>query len=63
MPTPTPSEAEAREYIRTLSNLGRWGAEDELGTVNLITEAKRRAAARLVRDGVSVTCARPIALF
>ena len=49
--------------MRTLSNWGRWGAQDELGTINLITEAKRQAAARLVRDGVSVTCARPLALF
>ena len=60
MPTPPPSEAEVREYMRTCSNWGRWGADDELGTINLVTEAKRQAAARLVRDGVSVTCARPI---
>ncbi|MCL6640323.1 MAG: cyclase family protein, partial [Candidatus Rokubacteria bacterium] len=32
----------------------------ELGTVNLITPAKRRQAARLVEDGVSVTSSRPI---
>src|SRR4026209_2364968 len=43
-----------------MANWGRWGAEDELGTINLITPAKRQAAARLVKDGVSVTCARPI---
>jgi hypothetical protein len=45
--------------MRTLSNWGRWGADDELGTINLITPEKRAAAARLVKDGVSVTCARP----
>jgi len=61
VPTAPPSEAEVRGYLRSLSNWGRWGAEDELGTINLITPAKRVAAARLVRDGVSVTCARPIA--
>lgn len=33
------------------SNWGRWGADDELGTVNLITPAKRREAAGLVRTG------------
>jgi len=55
-----PSEAEVRGYLKSLSNWGRWGAEDELGTINLITPAKRQAAARLVKDGVSVTCARPI---
>ena len=44
------------------SRTGAAGAsEDELGTINLITPAKRQAAARLVTDGVSVTCARPIA--
>jgi kynurenine formamidase len=55
-----PSEAEVIGYVKTLSNWGRWGAEDELGTLNLVTPAKRLAAARLVRDGVPVTCARPI---
>src|SRR5512134_2008373 len=60
MPTTPPTEAEVRDYLRSLSNWGRWGADDELGTINLITAAKRQQAARLVRDGVSVTCARPI---
>ncbi|HEY7040508.1 MAG TPA: cyclase family protein [Methylomirabilota bacterium] len=55
-----PSEAQVREYLKTLSNWGRWGSEDELGTINLITPAKRQAAARLVTRGESVTCARPI---
>jgi kynurenine formamidase len=55
-----PSEADVVRMIDTLSNWGRWGKDDELGTVNLITPAKRRQAARLVEDGVSVTCSRPI---
>jgi len=41
-----------------LSNWGRWGKEDQLGAVNLITEAKRKQAASLVREGVSVSLAR-----
>lgn len=40
-----------------LSNAGRWGEDDELGALNLITAAKRKAAAALVRDGVSVSLA------
>ncbi|MBI2467243.1 MAG: cyclase family protein [Candidatus Rokubacteria bacterium] len=60
MPTSVPSEAEVIGYLKTCSNWGRWGADDQLGTINLITPAKRQAAARLVRDGVSVTCARPV---
>jgi kynurenine formamidase len=55
-----PSEHEVISYLKTQSNWGRWGAEDELGTINLITPAKRAAAARLVQDGVPVTGARPI---
>ena len=55
-----PTEGEVKGYLRSLSNWGRWGADDELGTINLITPAKRVAAAALVRDGVSVSCARPI---
>ncbi|HZS33780.1 MAG TPA: cyclase family protein [Methylomirabilota bacterium] len=55
-----PSETEVIGYVKALSNWGRWGPEDELGTINLITPGKRVAAARLVQDGVSVTCARPI---
>jgi hypothetical protein len=55
-----PAEREVKDYLRTLSNWRRWGADDELGTINLITPAKRVAAAALVSEGVSVSCARPI---
>ncbi len=55
-----PTEAEVFEYVRTLSNWGRWGAEDELGTVNMIDPEKRRQAVALVKEGVTVSCARPI---
>ena len=61
MASTLPTETEVKGYLRSLSNWGRWGAEDQLGTINLITPAKRIAAAGLVRDGVSLTCARPIA--
>lgn len=36
---------------KQVSNWGRWGDDDELGTVNFITPEKRVAAARLVRSG------------
>jgi kynurenine formamidase len=45
---------------RTLSNWGRWGEQDELGTLNWITPAARVAAAGLVRRGRAVSCARPL---
>ena len=41
--------------FRELSNWGRWGPDDERGTLNLITPAKSRAAAELVRSGISVS--------
>ncbi|HKQ44073.1 MAG TPA: cyclase family protein [Rhizomicrobium sp.] len=41
-----------------LSNWGRWGKEDQLGAVNLITPAKRKQAMGLVREGASLSMAR-----
>jgi len=41
-----------------VSNWGRWGKDDQLGAVNLITEAKRKQAAALVKEGFSVSLAR-----
>src|SRR6185503_12206321 len=41
-----------------LSNWGRWGAEDQMGAVNLITPAKRKAAIATVKEGVSFSMAR-----
>lgn len=38
-----------------LSNWGRWGPNDQIGTLNLITPEKTRQATRLVTDGVTVT--------
>ena len=46
--------------LRTLSNWGRWGADDQLGTLNLLTPEKTRRAVGLVREGVTISCARTI---
>ena len=43
-----------------LSNAGRWGTGDELGTLNHITPAARVAAAKSVTSGRVVSCARPL---
>lgn len=43
--------------FQKLSNWGRWGKDDELGALNLITPAKRLAAAVLVREGISISLA------
>ncbi|HTO00520.1 MAG TPA: cyclase family protein [Microthrixaceae bacterium] len=51
-----PTEQQVHEYFKTLSNWGRWGEEDEAGTLNYITPEKHAAAARLVTEGVAVSC-------
>ena len=56
-PPPVVSEAEYERWQSDLSNWGRWGPDDELGALNLITPAKRRAATALVREGVTVSLA------
>lgn len=63
-PAATSSHLVTQEQIdawkQSLSNWGRWGAQDERGTLNTITPELRRAAAALVREGVSVSLERPI---
>ncbi|HAI08083.1 MAG TPA: hypothetical protein DCM17_02050, partial [Dehalococcoidia bacterium] len=55
-----PSEEQVIGWMDSLSNWGRWGADDQMGTLNLITDAKRAQAAGLVKEGISVTCSRLI---
>lgn len=53
-----PPELDAEDIDRLfneVSNWGRWGADDQRGTLNLITPDKRRQAAALVREGISVS--------
>jgi kynurenine formamidase len=51
----TPEEYEG--WKKELSNWGRWGKDDQIGALNLITPAKRKQAAALVKEGVSVSMA------
>lgn len=66
LPTFTPHPATQDPSVRVdieqlerwadeLSNWGRWGADDQRGTLNLITPEKTREAAGLVRDGRTVS--------
>jgi len=54
-PTVTPAEYE--RWKKDLSNWGRWGKDDQIGALNLITPAKRKQAATLVKEGFSVSLA------
>jgi kynurenine formamidase len=60
MTVPSPDESTVQAWMRALSNWSRWGPDDELGTLNYITPERRRRAASLVREGVAVSCARPV---
>lgn len=50
-------EAEIASRAEAYRNWGRWGQDDVLGTLNLITPAHRVAAAALVREGRVVSLA------
>src|SRR5207253_4494271 len=54
------TDAQVEAAIRTLSNWGRWGPDDELGTVNFITPARRVEAASLIRRGEVFSLAIPL---
>ena len=41
---PTVTKADVEKWMTELSNWGRWGKDDQMGTVNLITPAKRKEA-------------------
>ena len=49
-----------REIFSELSNQGRWGADDQRGTLNYITPAKVREALGLVRSGRVVSIGRDL---
>jgi kynurenine formamidase len=49
--------AELESWKKDLSNWGRWGKDDQIGALNLITPAKRKEAAALVKEGISVSLA------
>jgi hypothetical protein len=49
-------------YLREHSNWGRWGDDDELGALNLVTAQKRLSALGLARTGQTVSLSRPVVL-
>ncbi|MDP6444708.1 MAG: cyclase family protein [Pirellulaceae bacterium] len=51
---------DVEKMAREVSNWGRWGKDDQLGAINLITPAKRREAATLVKSGISVSLAHDV---
>jgi kynurenine formamidase len=63
-PPPQP-DATTERFIKLfseLSNWNRWGPDDQMGAVNLITPEKRKAALALVREGMCFSMARDVEL-
>ena len=52
------SRAEFDALLKQVDNSGRWGEQDERGTLNLITPDVRRTAASEVKTGVTMSLAR-----
>ena len=61
MPSQQGTRADVDALAQQLSNWGRWGPDDERGALNFITPAVSAAAAALVQDGVTVSCALELA--
>lgn len=56
----SPSEEEWLSYFDSLSNWGRWGENDVLGTLNHISPQSVLAACQSVSEGRTVSCGRLI---
>src|SRR5205807_4177280 len=54
------SVEEFEQVFDAVKNWGRWGPDDELGTLNYVTPERVCAAARLVTSGRRVSMAIPI---
>lgn len=57
---PMETNEDYHRAMEELSNWGRWGDDDELGAVNLITPEKRVEAASLVKEGIVVSLAHDV---
>jgi hypothetical protein len=53
-------ESDLLDLLDRCSNVGRWGPDDERGTLNHVSPAKRIAAAGLVREGRVVSLGREL---
>ena len=54
-----PTFEEVQSYFNERNNWGRWGDDDDVGAVNLITPEVRIEAAKLVVSGRTVSLSRP----
>ena len=57
-PQPPMPRARYDQLMKEVSNWGRWGKDDQLGALNLITPAKRQQALALAKSGMHVSLGR-----
>lgn len=55
-----PTEADVLGWLDSMSNWGRWGDDDQLGALHLLTTEKVRTAASLVAEGRTLSLSRVI---
>lgn len=55
-----PSESDVLGYLESMSNWGRWGPDDRLGALNLVTPERVRRATALVAEGRAISLSRLI---
>ena len=62
MPNNTvPTQDDLLQWLHhDLNNWGRWGEEDQRGTLNHLSPDITKQALSLVKEGVTVSCARPV---
>ena len=58
--TRRPTQDQLLEWMQSLSNWGRWGDDDQKGTLNLLSPEKTKRALGLVQEGTTVSCARDV---
>ena len=55
-----PTSDRVEGYFKDLNNWRRWGNDDQLGTLNLITPEKQAWAQQLIKSGRTVSLARDV---
>ena len=53
-----PTKAEVLAYLKEDRNWGRWGDDDQMGAMNMVTPEKRLAAAATIKSGRAVSLSR-----
>ena len=59
----TVTKDDVERWKKELSNWGRWGKDDQIGTINLITPAKRKQAVALAKERAGIPAGTDVQLI